>query len=222
MLAALIPLAGTLAFEVSPLGAPARQVVNLVHVPQADQVRTLRSGGLGFTYQIPADWQAYDVSQSQKQPQPFVVSSRENADYVSAVGVQGNLLAVLPQSGVAVLGRMHVDAPGVDTSNPVAVLSFQVGQLVAQPPSGMKISVVRNVHAFTVDGRDAAEAVLKVTKGTTTFYFERAYVAAPGSSSVAGFASLFRVDAADSTGEWEGGDSNRIERIVETLKFGTA
>jgi hypothetical protein len=119
-----------------------------------------------------------------------------------------------PQGVVAVLGRPDVSAPGVDESDPVAVLSAQVGQLVTQPPPGITFTVMRPVHALNVDGKPAAEAVLKVTKAGSTFYFERAYVAAPSGST-----QLFEVDASAPVQPWEAGDGVRVESLINSLKF---
>jgi hypothetical protein len=78
----------------------------------------------------------------------------------------------------------------------------------------VKIDVVRAAHSITVDHRPGAEVTLRVTQNGVSYYYERAYVAAPRSG-----AQLFRVDASAPSSDWEGGDGTRVESLLQSLKF---
>jgi hypothetical protein len=110
------------------------------------------------------------------------------------------------------LGRPPLDVTAVDAGNPQAVLAFQVSQLLAAPPSGVKYTVVRPVHAISVGHKQGAEVVIKVSNGSANYYYERAYIAT-------GTQPLFRAEATDTATWWEGGDDAVIEAVVQSLTF---
>ncbi len=218
LLVALIPIAAGLAYGLSSLYLPAAHQTALppVHAspsPSVGPVAKVQSHSLGFTGAIPLGWTAFDYSQAADPAsvQPFVVVSKVEADNQPAAAARGNLLALSPQSAVVELGRPPLSATGVDQGNPVAVLSFDVAQAVTAPAAGDQISSVRPAAAITIQGRPAAEAVLKVVRGGATFVYERAYILSP--------AGLFRVDAMAPGPAWDGGDSLRVEAVVRSLTF---
>jgi hypothetical protein len=220
LLVALIPPLAGLAFGISPLSAPAATAVARVirgNPAPPPQVKLDQSPNLGFSYARPPDWFGTDYADDPAQSLPFVVLHRLNADDERAATARGDLLNLkqTPQGAVVALGRPAIDAPGIDPADPAAVLAVQVGQLVTQPPPGVKIEIVRAAHAITVDRRPGDEVVMKVTRdGNAPYYFERAYIAAPK-----GPVKLFRVDAAVPVGDWESGDDRRVEALIQSLRF---
>jgi hypothetical protein len=213
LVAALVPLLAGIGFGLSPLNMPAAGAVGRI-LGGGAQIKLEQSQHLGFSYARPPDWFATDYSQEPARNLPLIVVHRLTADDERAATANGDLLLVKPEGAVVALGRPALDAPGADPKDPAAVLAVQVGQLVTQPPSGVKIEVVRAAHSINVDHRAGAEVVLRVTQGGTTYYYERAYLAAPKGSR-----TLLRVDAEAPTVDWEGGDDRRVEALIQSLRF---
>jgi hypothetical protein len=222
LFAALVPLLAGIAFGISPLSGPFAQAVTKVvrggvaSSPSPPQVRELRAGSLGFSYSIPPDWTAFDYTKasSPSSVQPYVIASRLSADGIQAGAARGDLIATKPQGAVVELGRPQVDATAVDPSDPLAVLSYQVAQVLAQPPAGTKLEVVKPVRSLTINGRPAAEVVIKVTRDGSSYYLERAYISAPGSTP------LVKAEAMVPAADWEAGDDRRVETTIQSLKVG--
>lgn len=221
LVAALVPLLVGIAFGVSPLSgtfttAVGRAVHNSVSSPTPVQVSELRTGTLGFSYAIPHDWSASDYSKakSPNQVQPYVIASRLSADGTQAGAARGDLVTTKPQGAVVELGRPQIDGSAVDPADPLAVLTYQVGQMVAQPPPGTRLEVVRPVKSVTVNGRPGAEVVIKVTRDGSVFFLERAYIGAGGSTP------LVKAEAMVPAADWEAGDDRRVEATIMSVKMG--
>jgi hypothetical protein len=212
--AALVPLAAGLVFGISPLALQAGILSGFVGSAQptpSGDLHALRSVNLGFTYLSPSDWNATDYSLAQTS-QPFVVVSRLDADRLTAATLGGELTTAKPSGVVMTLGRPPLDVSAVDTSDPLAVLAFQVSELVATPPAGVTYEVVRPVHALNVGGKPGAQVVIKVIANGVTTYYERAYVAT-------GSQPLFRIEAGAPASDWEGGDGARVDSVLKSLSF---
>jgi hypothetical protein len=214
---ALVPLAAGLAFGLSPaamkIGPVARLVTGAQATPPATtafRMTRYNSPSLGFEWALPADWKATDYTLGQP-PQPYVVASQRDSDR-QAPPAEGELISVGPQGPVMTLGRPPLDVTAVDTSNPQAVLGFQVSQLLASPPSGVTLRVVKPVHAISVGGKPGAEVLLAVTSGERTTYYERVYIAS-------GSRPLFRVEAVAPAASWDTGDADRVEAVVHSIAF---
>jgi hypothetical protein len=213
LLAALIPLAAGLAFGLSPLALKTGILTGFANrAPQTpSQMQALRSANLGFTYAVPNDWTATDYTKAGA-PQPFVVVSRLDADRVTAANLGGELITAQPAGVAMTLGRPPLDVSAVDSSDPLAVLAFQVSQLVATPPAGVTYRVVKPVHAISVGGKPGAEVVIEVVGADSTTYYERAYVATSTQA-------LFRAEAVAPASDWESGDGRRVESVIQSLAF---
>jgi hypothetical protein len=218
LLLALVPLAAGIVFGISPLAVKVGPVAKLVAGAQPAPSPTTNvhltkfvEENLGFNYALPAGWKADDYTLAQT-PEPFVMASVADGDRFSAGHLNGELITATPTGPVMSLGRPPLDVSAVDTGNPQAVLAFQVSQLLASPPAGVKYTVVKPVHAITVGHRQGAEVVLKVATGSVTTYYERVYIAT-------GTQPLFRAEAADTASGWEGGDAGQVEAVVQSLTF---
>jgi hypothetical protein len=222
LVAALVPLLAGIVFGVSPLSGPFTKAVGrVVHggvssTPSPGQVRELRAGTLGFSYAIPPDWTAFDYTKatSPSSVQPYVIASRLSADGMQAGAARGDLVTTKPQGAVVELGRPPIDASAVDPSDPLAVLTYQVGQLLAQPPPGTRLEVVRPVRTVNVNGRPGAEVVIKVTRDGSSYYLERVYVSATGATP------LVKAEAMVPAADWEAGDDRRVQATIMSLKLG--
>jgi hypothetical protein len=214
LLAALVPLAAGLVFGLSPLALKTGILTGLVNhtSPTPSQLQAMRSANLGFTYGVPNDWAATDYTKAGS-PQPFVVVSRLDADRVGAANLNGELITAKPTGAVMTLGRPPLDVSAVDSSDPLAVLAFQVSQLVATPPAGVTYRVTKPVHGITIGGKPGAEVVIEIVSPSGTSYYERAYVATSTQP-------MFRVEAAAPASDWEGGDGTRAESVLGSLTFG--
>jgi hypothetical protein len=213
LLAALVPLAAGLAFGLSPLAFKTGILTGFVsHAQQTpSQMQAMRSANLGFTYAVPDDWTATDYTKAGS-PQPFVVVSRLDVDRVAAANLSGEVITAQPSGVVMTLGRPPLDVSAVDSADPLAVLAFQVSQLVATPPAGVTYRVAKPVHAITVAGKPGAEVVIEVVSPQGTAYYERAYVATSTQP-------LFRVEAVAPASDWERGDGTRVEAVLQSLTF---
>lgn len=214
LLAALIPLAAGLAIGVSPLSAPfAKRVQTIVGVstPAPGTTTTLRSDALAFTYTYPKDWTAADDTRADPGRQiPFVVVTKVGGDQSRVLDAKGDLLQVKPQGAVVAMGRPSVGSTAVDATDPLAVLAFQLGPLLAAPPAGVKLDVAQGVRAININGRPGAEAVLRVTRDGQVYEFERAWVSTPS--------GLFRVDALVPDADWSAGDDQRVESLIRAIR----
>ncbi len=217
LLAALIPLAAGIAFGVSPWAQPVtHRVATLVGsppqpTPVPGTVTPLRSDTLAFTATFPKDWTANDYSNQM----PYVVVVHFPPDAGKVSDARGDLLQAKSQSAVVEMGRPLVNAPGVSASDPQAVLATEVTPLLGTPPAGLKFEVVQAVRTLTVNGRPAAEVILKLTRDTGVFYVERVYI----SSTTVGQPPLFKVEAVVPAPDWDKGDQQRVEDMVRSIKF---
>ncbi len=221
LLLALVPIAAGLAYGIwsvrthPVLGG----LTGGASVPSPGLGRTqqLRSQVLGFTYSLPEDWSAIDYGRASDpaKAMPFVVATRSGGDQAKAVDSKGDLVLVKPQGAVVALGRPAVDASLVDPADPKEILTSQVAPLVSNPPQGVKVEVAKPVRGLTVNGRPAAAVVLRVTRDGSVYYLERAFVFAPQT----GASAMFRAEALVPQADWDGGDSARVEAIIQSLKF---
>jgi hypothetical protein len=224
LLAALVPLAAGILLGALGFGVPVTHAVgrSVGLIPKATPVpgsiNSLRSHTLSFSYSVPRDWTAvdYTLSSDPARVLPFVIASRLSADGTKAADAKGELADLKPQGTVVDLGRPATDLSLVAPDDPKAVLTSRVAPLVIAPPAGSKIEVVRQVKSITVGGRPGAEVVLRITTGTIVVYTERAFVYAP----LAGAAAMFRMEAVAPAADWEGGDGDRVEAILQSIKFG--
>ena len=218
LLLALVPLTAGLVFGLSPVALKAGTIASLIQTqpsptPPNDQTYRLATKSLGFGYSIPRDWEAIDYSLAGP-AKPFVATSRLKADSIAASGLDGELVTAKPAGTVMTLGRPPLDVTAVDSTDPGAVLAFQVSQLLAAPPpAGVSYQIIKPVHSITVDHKPGAEVVIKVVSGATTTYYERAYIAT-------GSQPLFRVEAAAPARDWDAGDGVRAESVLQSLTFG--
>lgn len=207
LLAALIPLVAGIAFGVSPYGAELSRGVGTLVGPATPAppaaTPAARDANLALGYTAPTGWTA-----SARGPLLVIAGSAPDADKVEAA--QGNLLVTPAQAGAIVVSRPPVDAP-VDTSDPQAVLVFELGRLLQAPPAGVRLETARPVGKLSVGGRPAAEAVLRVTRQDgSAWYFERAYLA--------GSKGLVRVDALVPAADWSAGDEQRVEAAIRSIR----
>ena len=219
LLAALVPLALGILVGVEGWGVPVTRAVThgvgaAEPTPNPSSLATYRSRALAFTYAVPKDWTPTDYSVNGALP--FVIVSRISADAPKAADLKGSLVELKPQGVTMTLGRPPTDTSPVAPNDPTAVLTAQVVPLLASPPANTKVEVVRPVHGLSVNGRPAAEVVLKLTTGATVTYVERAFFYAPS----AGQPALFRVEAVAPAADWEGGDGARVESVLQSLRFG--
>ena len=223
LLAALIPLAAGIAFGVSPWARPVtHQVATLVAgqaqpTPVPGTVTAQRSESLGISYAYPNDWTAIDYSRATDpaKQMPYIVVAHFPPDATKVSDAKGDLLQARSQAGVVELGRPVVNAPGVSPSDPQAVLATEVTTLLASPPAALKFEVVQPVHALTVNGRPAAEVILRLTRDTGTFYLQRVYIASPTAAQP----PLVKAEALVPGTEWDRGDQQRVADLVRSIKL---
>lgn len=223
LLAALIPLAAGIAFGVSPWAQPVgHRVATLVGTPPEPTpapgtVTSLRSDTLAFSYAYPKDWSPTDFSKpaDPAKQMPYVVVAHFPPDTAKVSDARGDLIQAKGQSAVVEMGRPVVNAPGVSPSDPQAVLATEVTPLLASPPPGLKVEVVQAVRPLTVNGRQAAEVVLRLTRDTGVFYLERVYISSP----TAGQPPLFKVEAVVPGPDWDKGDQQRVDDMVRSIRF---
>jgi len=224
LLAALVPLAAGIVLGALGLGFPVThavgRTVGLISqpTPVPGSTTSLRSKTLSFSYSVPRDWTAMDYTLSSDPAHilPFVIASRLSADGTKAADAKGELTDLKPQGAVVDLGRPSTDVSLVAPDDPRAILTAQVAPLLSAPPAGSKIEVVRQVKSITVGGRPGAEVVLRITTGPTVVYTERVFVYAP----LGGSPPLFRLEAVAPAADWEAGDGDRVEAVLQSIKFG--
>jgi hypothetical protein len=207
LLAALIPLVAGIAFGVSPysygLSHGVTALVGYGGFASPTPKPAPLDAVLNLGYTAPKDWTAGDQGQ-------LLVLTRWQPDATRVAAAQGNLLSASLQSSTIVVSRPVLKVP-VDTSDPQALLAFDVAQLLQSPPSGVKIEPARQISGLTVGGRRAAEAIMKVTNANgSVWYFERAYVDDNGRP--------VRADVLSPAVEWAAGDSQRAEAVIRSLR----
>lgn len=178
LLAALVPILAALGIGLSPLGqAAVRGVTGSGPPGRTAPSANVTDRALGFTLDAPHSW-----SYSSLQPgQPLGALLSDRSDAPVTAGGAGSLVTGSPKGAVVLLGRPAVSAPGVDPSDPVAVLAFQTAQLTGSPPPGLTLTPVVPVSARSVAGRRAAVTELSVIgPDGTARVFERAYVSDRG------------------------------------------
>jgi hypothetical protein len=223
LLAALIPLAAGIAFGVSPWAQPVtHRVATLVGsppepTPAPGTVTPLKSDSLAFSCVFPKDWTATDFSRPTDlaKQMPYVVVAHFPPDAAKVADTKGDLIQAKGQSAVVEMGRPVVNAPGVSPSDPQAVLATEVTPLLGTPPAGLKFEVVQAVRPLTVNGRPAADVILRLTRDTGVFYLERVYISSP----TVGQPPLFKVEAVVPGPDWDKGDQQRVEDMVHSIKF---
>lgn len=215
LLAALVPLAAGLAIGVSPLAAPvSRGVQTIVRpTPPPGSTMTLRSDVLAFTYAIPREWIAADDNRASDPGRqiPFLVVTKVGGDQSRVLDARGDLLALRPVAATIEMGRPAPGSAGVDPTDPQAVLTFQVAQLLQAPPSGTRVDVVSPVHRITVNDRAGAATVLRLTRDGVSYDFERVWLPSRN--------GLFRVDALVPEPDWTAGDQQRVEDVVRSIRL---
>jgi hypothetical protein len=220
LLLALVPLAAGLGYGawVARLPAAATQAVgSAVRPSSTSDLRPYQSQSLHLAYSIPRDWQAIDYTRSSDagRSMPLVVVARAPADQQVVSDAKGDLVSARPQGTVLVLGRPAVDTSLVaDSKAPAAVLTSEVAPLAANPPSGVKVEVVRPVQPSTVGGQPAATVVLKLTRDGSTYYLERALVYAPTGKSQA----MVHVEAVLPATAWQSQDHAAVDSIVGSVR----
>lgn len=225
LLAALVPLVLGIIVGVAGWGVPVTRAVGRTvgvvaqPTPNPASLSEYKSRPLGFNYAVPKDWTPvdYSISPDASRTLPLVIVSRIAADGSKAADLKGSLADLKPQGVTMTLGRPATDVSLVAPNDPAAVLTAQVSPLVSAPPAGTKVEVARQVHNLTVNGKPAAEVVLRLSSGSTVVYLERAYIYSP----LADRPSLFRVEAVAPAADWEGGDGDRVEAVLQSVKFGS-
>lgn len=217
LLVALVPIIAGIAFGLSPYSQDvARRVGGIVGGTPAPSVpagfTALRTESLGFTYAAPSNWTAADLSRADatpKLPEVLVTSVFSDQQKLVADG-RADLVAATPAGTAVELGRPGISAPGVDATDPLAILQFQVGQLTATPPAGARVEVVESPHLLSIGGHRAATAVLRITRGTDVRELQRTWVSLPS--------GLLRVDGLASESSWTSGDQARLQSIVASVR----
>jgi hypothetical protein len=177
LLVALIPIAAGLAIGLSPVGQQAvRGVAGRGGVSATKPTLTDRT--VGFTATAPRSWQHVDVGDA-----AYLLT--DPADQPAATGSPASLLTATPKGTIVEIARPAVSDPGVDASDPVAVLAYETGQLLATPPTGYSVSTLQSVRAFNLGGRVAARTELSlVGPGSAAYTLVKVYVSAPSGGLV--------------------------------------
>lgn len=178
LLVALIPIAAGLAIGLSPVGQQAvRGATGKGGAPAATKP-TLVDRTVGFTAVAPGSWQRIDSGQT-----AYLLS--DPADQSAATGSPAALLTAIPKGAVVEVSRPAISDPGVDAADPVAVLAYETGQLLAAPPSGYSVSTVHAVRAFNLGGRVGARSEQSlVGPGNASYTLVKVYVSAPSGGLV--------------------------------------
>ena len=179
LLAALIPIAAGLAIGLSPVGQQAmRGVTGGGGEAAATAKPNLTDRTLGFTATVPGAW-----THGSSGSTAYVLA--DPADQPAAAGSPAALLTAAPKGAVVEVARPAISEPGVDGSDPVAVLAFETAQLLGSPPSGYSVSTLQAVRAVNIGGRVAARTELSlVAAGGVSYVFEKVYIAAPSGGLV--------------------------------------
>jgi hypothetical protein len=175
LLAGLLPILVALGIGLSPLGqAAVRGVTGRGAPPISAAVHpNLTDRALGFSAVAPAGW-SYTPGVSAS----LGALTSTSADSGIPAAGPGGLLTASPKGAVLLLGRPAVVVPGVDPSDPVAVLAAQTSQLGAAPPAGFTLTTVTPVEQRTIGGRRAAYSLLSVAgPDGSPRLFERVYIA---------------------------------------------
>jgi hypothetical protein len=221
LLVAMIPMVAVLVIGATFYGGPAAtQVGRLVFRPgpaasagPTGSTKLFRSPNLHLVYAVPADWSPSDYTLSPTTPLQQVVVARINADLATFGSTKGDVLAAKPAGALLTLGPLAEAPPGVDAADPSSVLGADISSLTIKPPTGLKIDVFRQAQSITVDSKVGKEAVFKITRSDgAVFYFERAYLAAPG--------GLFKIDALVLQSDWDAGDGRKVEAVVQSVRLG--
>jgi hypothetical protein len=217
LLVVLVPLVAGLGYGLSPqrlpgVGTVARFVAQTN--PGAGSARTAEHANqaLGVRFQVPADWAATDYTV----PTPMAVAAHQQGDAGRAVEAGGERAGVRPEAGLLVVSRPSVDSPEVDRSSPQAVLSFQLGPLLTQPGQGVKAEIDQPVRQTTIDGRAAAQVVLRITHNGATYYLQRIYVL----MAQGGAPPVVRFEAMVPAAAWGSGDSEVVGAAARSLRPG--
>lgn len=220
LLIALVPLAAGLGYGawVARLPAAATQAVSTAVRPAATpELRPYQSQSLHLAYSIPRDWQAIDYTRSSDagRNMPLVVVARAPADQQAVSEAKGDLVNVRSQGTVVALGRPGIDTRLVaDPRAPGAVLTSEVAPLAANPPSGVKVEVVRPVQTSTVGSQPSATVVLKLSRDGSTYYLEQALVYAPSGKSPA----MIHAQALLPAAAWESQDRTAVDSILGSIR----
>ncbi len=207
LLAALVPLAGGIAFGVSPYSASLSNGVSALVRGGASaspaSKPAVQDTMLKLGYTAPADWTAGDQGQ-------LLVMAKWPQDGPRVAAAQGNLLSAALQSSTIVVSRPALNG-AVDPTDPQSLLTSDFAQLIQTPPPGARIEWARQITPLTVGGRRAAEAILKVTRADgSIWYFERMYISAGGGP--------VRADVVGPSADWSAGDDQRAEAAVRSLR----
>lgn len=217
LLAALVPILLGIAYGLSPYSQTVgRQVGGLVGggatpgPPGGFVIQ--RSDTLGVSYAVPAAWIAADLSAPDSTTKlPVVLLTKVFSDQQRLVADgKADLLTAVPNGSAIELARPQLSAPGVDLSDPLAVLIYQAAQLSGSPPAGTRVDVVESPRATTIGGRRAATALLRITRGADARDLQRTLVSLPG--------GLLRVDALATEADWAGGDRARAQQVVDSVR----
>jgi hypothetical protein len=216
LLVVLVPLVAGLGYGLSPLRLPGAGTVTRF-VAQAKPTGAARTAehtnqALGVRFQAPAEWTATDYTF----PASMAVAARQQGDTGRAVDARGELAGVRPQAGLLVVSRPSLDSPDLDGSSPQAVLSFQLGPLLTQPGQGVKVEIDQAVRQTSIDGRAAAQVVLRITQNGAVYYLERVYVLIPQGSAP----PVVRLEAMVPGAAWSSGDGEVVAAAARSLKPG--
>lgn len=176
-----------------------------------------RSQVLGVRYSGPPGWTVVDYTTGPN-PEPALVLTRDAADQAAAAAAVGDLAQVdQPRSSVIAVARRPLDVtPVADPGDPVAALTSEVAPLVGTPPAGVRVEVVRPVHAVTIGGRPAAEVELKLERDSGVAYLRRDVVYAPHDQAP----QMCQVDALVPEAEWPAAETGTVSKEVGSLSFG--
>ncbi len=182
LLAALVPIAVGLAVGLSPLGQWAVRGNPSTSGAAATTRPTLSDRRVGFTAAAPRGWSLQDPTQG---GQPLAAILSDPSDAPVLAGSPASLVTATPKGVVLLVARPAVSDPGVDSSDPVAVLAFETAQLLGAPPAGYSISSLQAVKAANIGGRVAARTELSLAgPGGAAYGVEKAYISAPSGGLV--------------------------------------
>jgi hypothetical protein len=181
LLVALVPIAAGLALGLSPLGQQAVRGVASGRAAAAAKP-TITDRTVGFTARAPQGWADHDSSPA---GQPLATILSDPADAAASAGGTAALATVAPKGAVIEVSRPALSDPGVDPTDPVAVLAFETAQLLGAPPAGYSVSSLQSAHALNIGGRVAARTELSlVAAGGGSYVLVKAYISAPAGGLV--------------------------------------
>lgn len=175
LLVALIPIAAGLAVGLSPIGQAAlHDRPTAATAPRPN----VNDRNVGFTAVTRAGWVTASYSTA-------AYLFDDPADQPLTTGSPAALITATPKGAVILVTRPGVSDPGVDGSDPVAVLAFETAQLLGSPPTGYSVAAVQSVRAVNIGGRVAARTELSlVGPGNAAYVLEKAYISAPSGGLV--------------------------------------